>query len=62
LRKLNNGLSTAQGSTVPAQDVLKLENFMPCDESPECGQIEETLEQTIWTRYSRIKFLNNGKI
>ena len=29
MKKMNNGLSTAQGSTAHVQDVLKIENFVP---------------------------------
>ena len=42
------GFSTAQGSTYTAhtQCVLKIENFVSCDMSLICDQMEEVLEQT----------------
>ena len=33
LKKLNNGLSTARGSSAHTQCVLKVENFVSCDMS-----------------------------
>ena len=40
------GFSTAQGSTAHMQCVLKIENFVSCDMSLICDQMEEVLEQT----------------